>query len=656
MLRKHLPVISIVSLLITFSLNTAFAAVEGSKPASLWDRIVGEVAKKEIGGTVNLVSAEILNGLSTSLQYRISSEPSYVGGYYTRIDKYTLNFDLNPGDFIEAFDFPVGMNIHKGSEIFFARQFKSQAESLVALPYTPLNLPFTAENALKRLQPGDFVAFQADLSFIVTVSHDFLKGVFEAGASTHAYLSGEFIVHVFRMADNKIRVKLIASRGRGVGANAGVDLGKDINVIGIRYLTEAVDRLINLQPLRLSASARKNDVIMLDYIFNLNIPEAAEAYNTLMLHKVQLKDVRIVNPTKSTKDLTEELLTDLTGIEKLTAEDAAIPQVDRRIDRVFKGSLEGFSRDASLKFGFNLWKFEAGRAYAENNVLSFDKENNQQQFRLDTLSRYKKTKILFGLFGEETLFTSNLLFTSDKNWKPKRFVTLSTSAEMRIKQVNVKDFQEIQRIILETIGETEFNKIEWLNWSGFSTDRKNGYFKQEVFFNPEALQTLPQMSANDIAKKFRDYVELKGRPRSRPFFGGNGIWDYILPWINSFTGDIDRVASHLEVVVTPTKTIDDRFVAFESLQKIPIWKERGMGFLISLLPADRQTELLRYDMTLSAKDMPTISFTYGSFAEEQLYRALIYIQNIINNRSFDLRQYTDGKGTFTSAPAPIPFK
>ena len=656
MLRWLFAVMTLIAAILSLTPTIAMAAAEGTKPANLWERIVDEVAKKEIGGTVNLVSAEILNGISTSLQYRISSEPSYVGGYYTRIDKYTVNFNLNPGDFIEAFDFPIGMNIHKGSEIFFARQFKSQAESLVALPYTPLNLPFTAGNALKRLQPGDFVAFQADLSFIASIGHDFLKGFFEAGASTHAFISGEFIVHVFRMSDNKVRVKLIATRGRGVGANAGVNFGKDVHIIGISYVTEAVDRLINLNPLNLSASARKNDVIMLDYIFNLNNPEAVEAYNTLMLHKVQLKDVRIANPLASMQDLTQELLTDLTDIEKITQEDSSIPNVDRRIDRVFKGSLEGSSRDANIKFGFNFWKFEAGRAYAENKVLSFDNENLQHQFRLDTLSRYKKTKILFGLFGEETLFTSNLLFTSDKDWNPKRFVTLTTSAEIRAKEVSEKDFAEIQRIVRETIGESEFNNIDWQKWSRFSADKINGYFKQEVFFNPEALQALPQMSAEEIAQRFKEYVEVKGRPRSRPFFGGNGLWDYILPWIHSFTGDIGRVAEYLEVIVTPTKDVEQRFDAFESLQKIPIWKERGMGFLMSLLPDDKRNQLLRYEMVLSAKEMPTINYAFGSFAEEKLYRALIYIQYIINNRAFDLRQYTDGKGTFSNSPAPITFK
>ena len=48
------------------------------------------------------MNADIIDGISTSLRYKIESEPSYVDGYYTRIDKYTLNMGVNVGDLIEA--------------------------------------------------------------------------------------------------------------------------------------------------------------------------------------------------------------------------------------------------------------------------------------------------------------------------------------------------------------------------------------------------------------------------------------------------------------------------------------------------------------------------------------------------------------------------
>ncbi|KYG68457.1 hypothetical protein AZI87_04195 [Bdellovibrio bacteriovorus] len=655
MIRKQVLALLLASGLLG-TVAPAQAGWEVLKPANIWEKIQKEVAKQDIGASVNLVNAEILEGISTSLRYRIESEPSYVDGFYTRIDKYSLKFDLNPGDFIDDLDTPVGMNIEKDSEIVFARQFKSQKDSLLALPYTPRNLPFTAKKALERLEPGDFVAFEGRLAFVVSLSHDVLKGEFTAGASTHAFISGEFMVHIFRMADDKVRVKLIAVRGKGVGANAGIDLDDDLEILGVHIIDDRIQKWLSITPLDLSSGISKNDVVMLDYVFDLKNSDAARAYDSLMLHKVQLKDVKIANPLVTRKDLTQELLTDLTDIENIALEDGLLPPEQRRIDRVFKGSSEGFNKDARVKFGLSLWKFEAGKAYGENKVLSYDKQDNEQYFLLDTLSRYKKTKILFGLFGEETLMTSNLLFTADSNWVPQRFVTLTSSAEMKMRDVSKRDFEEIQRLVKDTIGEKEFNKVPWHNWNSDNAKKHvNGYFKQEVFFNPEALNVIPYMTEKALAARFKQYIEEKGRPRSRPFVGGNSPIDYITNWVAAFTGDINRVAARLKIVIDPKKTVQERFDAFEDLQQMPIWKERGIGFLMSFISEADRPKLLRYELILSAKGTNSVQYSFGNFNEEKLYRSLMYIQNIINNRSFDLRLYTDGNGEFrTTATSSNP--
>ncbi|WP_415064081.1 hypothetical protein [Bdellovibrio sp.] len=656
MLRTKLLALSLVSGLSFIATSPAQAGWEALQPANVWERIQKQVAKQQIGASVNLVSAEVLDGISTSLRYRIQSEPSYMDGFYTRIDKYVLNFGLSPGDFIEDLDTPVGMRMDKNSEIIFARQFKSQSSSLLALPYTPRNLPFTAQRAIERLEPGDFVAFQGRLSFVISLGHDALKGSFHAGASTHALISGDFMVHVFRMADNKVRVKLIAIRGKGMGAGAGIDLSQDLEIFGISLIDDRIERWLSFTPLDVAAGIHKYDVVMLDYVFNLDNPQAAQAYDNLMINKVQLKDIKIINPTLSQKDLTKELLTDLTDVEDIAREDALQQAQQRRIDRIFKGSSEGVTRDSRIKFGLNLWKFEAGRAFGENKVLSYDKYDREQYFLLDTFSKFKKTKILFGLFGEETLLTSNLLFTADTQWNPSRFVTLTTSHEMRMRDVSAKDFQEAQRLVRETIGDTDYNKIDWKEWNFSNGKVVNGYFKQEVFFNPDALRALPYLSEANIAAGFAKYVHEKGRPRSRPFIGGNSPKDYIFSWVAAFTGDVRRVANRLSIIINPKKTTQERFEAFQDLQEIPIWRERGIGFLMSYLPEDSRADLLRYEMVLSAKGMPTVKHSFGFFAEEKLYRSLMYIQNVINNRSFDLRLYTDAEGEFRSTATPSPLQ
>lgn len=654
MVLKKYTLAVIAALNLSVITPAAQAGWEALKPVNAWEKIKKEVAKQEISGSLTLVNADIIDGISTSLRYKIESEPSYVDGYYTRIDKYTMKMDVNIGDLINDMDSPISFDISKGAEFIFARQFKSQKESLLTMPYTMRNLPLTAEKAITRLVPGDFVAFEGRMSLILSLGYDTLKGSFEAGASTHAVLSGNFMVHLFRMADNKMRVKLIAVRGEGVGARAGVEL-EDFEVLGVNLLDDRIERWLSFVPLKVSADLGKNDVIMLDYVFDLNNSQAAQAYDGLMQNKVMFKDVKILNPLASRRDLQNQLLSDLTDVEEIAMEDSLMPAQQRRIDRVFKGSSEGLYRDTKTKFSLTLLKFEAGRAYGENKVLSFDKYDKENYFLLDTFAKYKKSKILFGLFGEETLTTSNLLFTADSRWNPGRFVTMTQSNEMKMRDLSKNDFAEIQKIVLETIGPKEFGKIPWSNWSFDNGKIVNGYFKQEVFFNPNALNFLPYMSREALARRFKQYVATKSRPRSIPVIGGlippKGAIDN---WLAYFTGDIRRIAEHLQVVIDPQTTVEARYKAFEELQEIGLWRERGLGFMMSLVPEASQHQLMRYEMVLSAKGQKAIEYSFGTFAEEALYRSLMYIQNVIHNRSFDLRLFTDENGEFRTSTKPAP--
>jgi hypothetical protein len=66
------------------------------------------------------------------------------------------------------------------------------------------------------------------------------------------------------------------------------------------------------------------------------------------------------------------------------------------------------------------------------------------------------------------------------------------------------------------------------------------------------------------------------------------------------------------------------------------------GYLISLLPKDHLENLITYNLTLSAKDVKTVNFQVGVFEDDALYESLLYIQNVITNRSYDLRLLTLG--------------
>lgn len=649
-MKRSLLGITLASGLLVMGAVPARADLDFLEPAKLGQVIKKEVAKQSIGANVNLVSGEVFEGISAALKYRIQSDPSYVNGYYTRLDRYIFGVDVNPGDIIEGLDVPVGFNINKNAEVIFARQFKSQSESLTALPYTLKHLPLSSQVARRELNAGDFVSMQTRLSFVVSLGASSpLSPHLAISGSTHAYVSGDFLIHLFRMPDNKIRVKLIGIRGSGAGANAQIGVGPSLKVFGFNYLDKKINKWLDLTLLAMDTKKTKSDLFMVDYVFDLDDSAAAAAYDQLLTKKTRFKDLSMVNPFESNSGLKDKLLTDLSTVEQISYDDRVLQPQDRRIDRIFKGANSASGNSTSFRFGMNLLRFENGSAYAQNKVAQVDRNENEKKYLLDTFSVEKNVKMMFGLYGDQTTIGSNLLFAANDQWQPEDFIALTMSREIKMKDVTPADYRKVQEHVRRIIPAGEYAKIDWKNWDFSGGERVNGYFKNQLFFRPEALALMPTLNAATAYKLLRAYIEKTGQPKADPYhqdFSQDNL-SYRQTWVDKYDMDIQYMSQYLSVVFQSGYAPQERYEKFKLLKDYPLWQERGAGFMFSLIPANRLAEVVSYEMTFSAKGVEPISARFGNFKEAELYNSLMYIQSIINNRSFDLRLYTDEKGEFS---------
>ncbi|QDK39085.1 hypothetical protein [Bdellovibrio sp. NC01] len=645
MLKRYLTLSLSAGLIIGSTLPAHAGGLEFLEPAKLAQKVKNLIAKQKIGATVNIVDAEVFDGLSAALKYKMQSEPSYVDGYYTRLDKYTLDVDANPGDFIDGNDLPLGFSIDHQSEIIFARQFKKQSESLTALPYTPKNLPLSAEQAIKNLNPGDFVAITGKLSLVLSLNGSApLTAIGNASGSTHVYISGEFLIHTFRMPNNKLRLKLIAIRGKGGGADAGVTMD-NFKIVGFKWADHRIKSWINLDPLNLGINKDANNLFMLDYVFDLNNAQAAQAFDNLIHKKTRFSELAFINPISNSDAVKEDVLTDLTDVESITAEDHGLQPSQRRIDRVFKGSNDSISSGSSFKFGLNVLRFEAGSTYAQNKVVHIDRDEVEQKYILDSFQTSKKVNAIFGLFGDSSKIFTNMLFSSDDTWKPLDFVALTLGRELKMKNVSQRDFRKIQEHVREVIPASQYAKIDWKNWDFSKGQRVNGYFKNEIFFHPDSLRYMPSLDYQMAYSRLYNFIKERGYPRVPPH--ETSVYGDDQHGFERYEADISYIARSLAIVFNPGETSERRYQQFKLLKDFPLWQEYGGAFLLSLVPQDKLATLISYEMTFSAKGVETISFKFGNFAQEELYKSLMYIQQIITDRSFDLRLYTDENGEFT---------
>lgn len=621
-------------------------ALDFLEPSKLGAQFKNIMARQRIGSDINIVNAEVFDGLSAALKYKIQSEPSYVNGFYTRLDKYTLDVNADPGDFIQGNSLPLGFAIDSQSEIIFARQFKKQGESLTALPYGPKNIPLSSEQAIRNLNPGDFVALTGKLSFVVSLSTENpIASINVAEASTHAYISGEFMIHTFRMTGNKLRVKLIALRGKGVGSTADLKLA-NFKVMGFKYIDRKIRNWVNLDALSIGIGSGSNNLFMLDYVFDLNNSQAAQAYDDLIQRKARFKDFTIINPIEKSASVKEEMLTDLSVVEAIAKEDHSLDPAKRRIDRVFKGTNESKSTDASFKFGISLFRFESGTTYAQNKIVHIDREEKEQKYIMDTFQASNKIKLLFGFFGDDTRITTNMLFTSDDNWGVREFVALTLGRQIKMRNVSEKDFKEIQENVKSVIPATEYAKINWKKWDFSGNNPVNGYFSHELFFHPNALRMIPTLNYETAKTRLYNFIKTHGRPKAPPVDKGPYDDAQSTTGLDRYEYDIQYLANALAKVFNPAVVSETRYQVFKDIKDHPLWQQYAAGFMISLIPADQIPSLIAYEMTFSAKDVDAISFRFGNFDQEELYKSLMYIQRVITDRSFDLRLFTDKSGEF----------
>lgn len=492
--------------------------------------------------------------------------------------------------------------------------------------------------------------FGVRMAFVVSLGASTpLAPYLTLSGSTHAYVSGDFYIHLFKMPNNRIRVKLIGIHGNGGGASAQIGVGSGLKIVGFNYVNRKINKWMDLTPLATGVSRAKSDLFMVDYVFDLNDSTSATAYEELMTQKTRFKDLSLLNPFDNQQELKDKLLTDLSDVEEMSYSDRNLPAQQRRIDRIFKGANSSDTVSSSFRFGLNLLRLESGQAYAQNKIVEVDRNEEEKKYILDTFSIVKKVKMFFGYFGDETIISTNLLFTSNDKWHPDNFIALTMSREIKMKDVTKSDYREVQAHVRRILSEKEYAKIDWKNWDFSDGKRVNGFFRNEIVFRPEALSAMPELTPDRAYKLLRAYLEKTEQPAGTPKNLSPNYGDGMTHrnWLEAYDMDMYYLGSYLSVVFGSQYSPQERYEKFLIMKDYTLWQERGAGFMLSLLPNHRLADLISYKMDFSAKGVEAVSARFGNFSEEELYKSLMYIQNVINNRSFDLRLYTDANGEFT---------
>lgn len=606
------------------------------------DNITDRLAAWGITADMRILSTEVFNGLGFKAGYRYKVEPSYNEGLFTRLDRYY--FDLNAsGDtsITEAADgdFSIGLDATERVEIEFARQFLDSKEALLAKPYFIKQLPTSAEKVLKNLKVGDFVTFKANLNILT--SADFVRslGISHVGLTISAnyLISGQFQVHVLKLPENKVRLKLVGLRNRSKGMSLKVGYDSVLKIVGVKVLDKRITKVLDLNPIELHFNDGNRDLFMVDYIMNLDDQEVRAAYDQVLDQALRVENLKIANPLKSEDELRNVLLMNLESVEELHKRDLSNGVVNPRIARSFKGRADSDYRNGSLKLGIRLIRMLEQRDLSKNKIVSVEKDESTKHYRLDSYRSRSEMGTLFSFFKLTKDVYINAVYETDDEFKNERPVDIVLHVERKDKRFTKNEMDSLKDQLRRTVTPEVFSQIDFGSFDDRTKKKNNVAARYILVIHPEAIFRAPELKKDEIARRYLEYIEsipAQGLPQTNPRFEGrisNSTYQ------EAFGRDIKRASRLLEEVLNKSLEPTQRVEAFVELRKNRLFKLTGFGFFQSLLPKDELQKLMSFNLSMESTDGDRLDFGFGDRQENDLYKRLLYIMKTFTDDGLDLR-------------------
>ena len=609
--------------------------------AEVKERIAEELANLDINFSASLFDLDLAEGISLSSKYRYQVEPSYLDKYYTRVDRWRTTFGINIGDMApNIIKAPFHFGISKEADIFFVRQFKDRVTALRALPYTLAKLPLTAKLALHSLDIGDFVSIPANLSISVGAgaSTSWLTGPIgiEANAGMNYVVSGEFTVHVYRLDETKVRLKLMSKRG--YSKNAGLNIDQSFNIFGVRILDRAVNRLYDNNLGSINGGIHPGGQFVVDYVFDLKDEKAQKAYNQILSSSFKFKDLIVLDNLTKASDLKDKLISSYELADKLFEEDKNLE--NPRVQRIFKGFNNFNGHHRGFKIGVIVASYKKDFTYTESNLSYINKNNDTQEFFYPLYGEYRETKIGGSILENKEQMNKNYfsLVPTKGAYYANQNPDYGLTFERRDRKFNKDEQKLVYKFIRAQLPDSRLNQIDINSWSDGLTKKEVRIFYQ-IVLKDEAFDYLATLDKTQILNALTAYLKDRRKiSSSDPDAAIQKLADWFFITKQIRQDQINGLATKLVDLFT-NKSYTNKQKASElvQLRENIIFGKIGVGFLASLLPQKILDSGSYVRLEMYAKDYPAIKFNQGALEYKELYDQLNTVQMRLSNRSYDLR-------------------
>jgi len=584
----------------------------------------------DVSFDLDLVDSDITRGVGAKMFYKYEVEPSFVPNSYLRVDRYSFNMNLRPGDIIDGIS-PVYMNISRGNDLYFIRNFDSQLKALTALPYSFNKLPYNAKSSLERLSTGDFVSYPAQLSLSVGAKTTGPVGPIKVEGLVGVILSGRFTINLYKVDEKHVRLKLVANTYNS--GRVSVQTDTDINITGVGLVDDKIKGMIFHDLVDIYGEKGFGEQYIIDYIFDLTQPEAAKAFDLILKPNYKLNVKDFIGKFRGIEFFEDKLISDFSLAEKLSRE-------SKGVERVFKGFNKYKFKKNGIKFGLLVSEIRKGHAYYKNKISVEDSSGEIHRYFFPNRISFYKERLRLGVINRTDEFETSYhgLVSLDHEDKGKKYSDVGMSFWRDDKVLTKNEWKKIRQLVLDTV---PYEVAKDINFSEIdkAKRRQSTKIKIQVLFKENAFETLKNLKLEDVQEKLTEIVRNR-RVIKRTFLGR--VYATTLRSVRNVLrlerGSVNRLARNVHNILTNSEM--DARERVERLIDMPdkfMFKRYGLKLLMSLIPQERWSEDLYFNLEVLGMDLKGIRYKIGNLKFSQVYKQVLRINKELHDPSRDLR-------------------
>ncbi len=577
----------------------------------------------------DIFKVKISDGLSIKGNYAYEVEKSYIQNQYTRRDTYDLKIDHDPKrSFFPNLQTPVFLKANRDNKVIISRQYDKKIDAMKALPFNIARLPIRAKN-VERLDKGDFISIPASMAVTTGFSYSDIAPVLNTGVTGFFTMAGEFLIQVYKLEEQKVRVKIIAEKKKTTGLSFKSRFG--VELFSFELLGFDIEPEYKIEWIKFDSSKTKGNIILADYIFHLEHKESRTLYNKLFNNVFKFKEAKLLAESLNSDLLDRYYVVNLEDVDRIARADGL--KTNPRIERVFKGNNRYTSKTTGLKLDLKLFELTT-RSHLINNKFIFEKLNGENiTFHYPSYTKRTKNKLTLKIFNtNEEKILSYYGLTSPHN--DHKFLNTGVTFNRRDNDFGKFEQRRFKNIlggllplkyrdeVLAKIPEIK----RYINFNGNIT----------MIFKKEAFEEFDKYSLEDFTSVISEHL------RDKKFFRKSirNKDDHRNPWYLSddeYNRKAKRLAKQLYKIIKSELPYNEKLEVFMKKLKSLSKEYYILQVLTMLLPQDQLEDYLYLDLYIADDSETLVDMTIGTNEYSEVYKQLEYLNRYIRGHGEDLR-------------------